>query len=270
MEAAQLYEQALKNMERTLHAFASRVPPPQRVPFKDAFVFRYLEKTVHQALVQKLARLVSGLHAARLLMEAGFVQEQASLQRILDEITEDISFLAFSIVYRDSTPLHKAYLDSFFQEEFDPNDTIASSTDRATVPRKKIRAYIDRVASGPKGSSKHLDAIRTVSKAYSGYVHAASPQIMDMYGGNPPRFHVRGMRNTQRHREHRADLWNYFYRGIVAFAFVAKAFGDEKLFGSIRAFADEFAQATGKDYQSNEWGETQLTRWAPRLHDVCP
>ena len=256
MAAAQLYNQALKNMEHTLHQLARRVPPPQRIPYKDSFVFRYVEKSVHQALVQKLARLVSGLHAARLLMGAGFVQEQAALQRILDEIAEDISFLSFSVVYEDSTPLHKTYLDAFFQEEFDPNDTVASSSERASVPRKKIRAYIDRVASGPKGSSKHLDASRTVSKVYSGYVHAASPQIMDMYGGNPPRFHVRGMRGTERHLEDSADLWNYFYRGILAFGIAAKAFGDEELFSSIRNFADEFARATGKDYQSNEWQKT--------------
>lgn len=109
MQAVDLYDQALTNMERTLHDLASRVPPPQRVSFKDSFVFRHVEKTVHQALVQKLARLISSLNAARLLMEAGFVQEQATLQRVLDEISEDISFLSFSVVYHDATPLHQAY-----------------------------------------------------------------------------------------------------------------------------------------------------------------
>lgn len=242
-------------MERTVNQLASLIPKPQSVPFKDSFVFRYVEKTVHQALVQKLARLVSGLHAAHLLMETGFVQEQAALQRVLDEITEDISFLSSSIIFGETTPLHKAYLDAFFQEEFDPKGDVASSIERAMVPRKKIRAYIDRVSSGPKGSSKHLDASRTVSKTYSGYIHAASPQIMDMYGGNPPRFHMRGMHGTERHAEHKADLWNYFYRGIVAFAVSAKAFGDEELFASIRDFSEEFARVTGKDYQSNEWQE---------------
>ena len=79
---------------------------------------------------------------------------------------------------------------------------------------------------------------------------------MDMFGGDPPRFHVRGMRGTERQAEHSADLWNYFYRGILAFGFTAKAFGDEELFGSIRAFSSEFARATGRDYQSNEWQET--------------
>lgn len=253
MKNANLYEQALEYMECTVNVFATRVPAPRRAPYKDSFIYRYVEKTVHQALVQKLARLVSGLHAARLLLEAGFVQEQAALQRILDEITEDISFLSFSVIYGESTSLHKNYLDYFFQEEFDSNDVVASSKERAMVPRKKIRAYLDRCLNGPKGSSKNLDASRTVSKAYSGYIHAASPQIMDMYGGFPPQFKMRGMHGTERQAEHRADLWNYYYRGIMAFCLSAKAFGDEELFVSIRNFEDEFLRTTSNNYQSNEW-----------------
>lgn len=248
-----LYEQALAHMEHTVHMLTKRVPRPQRVPYKDSFVYRHVEKELHQALVQKLARLVSGLHAAQLLMEHGFVQEQASLQRILDELQEDISFLAFSVIYGETTQWHKAYLDAFFQEEFDADAGVTLSTERATVPRKKIRAYITRVANVPNDTSKHAGALRTVSKVYSGYVHAASPQIMDMYGGSPPKFHVRGMLGTDRHLEHRADLWNYFYRSILAFAFAAKAFGDEELFATIRAFADEFVRVSGKNYESDEW-----------------
>ncbi len=236
-----------------MHVLVSRVSPPQSLPYKDSHVFRYVEKTVHQALVQKLARLVSGLHAVNLLWSKGFVQEQASLQRMLDEITEDISFLSFSAINQDTTVLHKTYLDAFFQGEFDPNSLVVSSQERPTVSRKKVRAYIDRMGSGPKGSSKQLEAARTVSKTFSGYVHAASPQIMDMYGGNPPRFHVRGMLGTGRHLEHSADLWNYFYRGIVAFAIAAKAFGDDELFALIRAFADKFVKETGYDWESKEW-----------------
>ncbi|MBL0167662.1 MAG: hypothetical protein IPP85_11180 [Propionivibrio sp.] len=245
----------MKNMAQTTEQLASRVPRPKVVPFKGSFNFRYAERTIHQALVQKLARLVSCLHATRLLMEAGFVQEQAALQRILDEIAEDISFLSWSVINNETTPLHEAYLSAFYLEEFDSDSEVTSSSDRPMIHRKKIRAYLDRAISGPKGSSRNLDAARTVSKAYSGYVHAASPQIMDMYSGNPPRFHMHGMRGTTRHLEHRADFWNYMYRGICAFCISAKAFGDEELFKDIRQFNDEFVRQTGNDLQSNEWPE---------------
>ncbi|MGA2317213.1 MAG: hypothetical protein ABSG71_12645 [Thermodesulfobacteriota bacterium] len=244
----QLYDQALINMENTVHALAQRVPPPQRVPYKDSFVYRYVEKSIHQALVQKLARLVSTLHAARLLMGHGFVQEQAALQRVLDEIEEDITFLAFAVIFSDMTPLHQSYLDAFFEEESDADTALESTQKRPMVPRKKIRAYISQVEGAPMDPSRRVELSHTLSKAYSGYVHAASPHIMDMYGGNPPKFHMGGMRETERHREHRADLWNYFYRSIIAFSFVAKAFGDEALFTKIHDFTREFERLSGKNY----------------------
>ena len=81
--------------------------------------------------------MVSTLHAAWLLQNHGSVQEQGALQRILDEIQEDILFLAFGVVFDDLTPLHQRYLDAFFEEEFDAVDAIESSQKRDTVPRKK-------------------------------------------------------------------------------------------------------------------------------------
>jgi hypothetical protein len=243
-----LYEVALSNMGATVHTLARRVPPPQKIPFADSYVFRYVEKSPEQAIVQKLARYVTTLRAACLLFDFGFVQEQAALQRVLDEIQEDVTFLSLGIIFNNMTPLHQAFLDAFYQEELDPRTGKPGPQDRPMVPRKKIRAWIARANPGNKSPSKGIDAPRQVHKAYSGYVHAASPQIMDMYLGSPPRFHLGGMRGTERHDEHRADLWNYFYRGVLAFAFAAKAFGDDQLFDDISSFAAKFAQAVGRDY----------------------
>ena len=243
-----LYEQALQIMETTVHDLARQVPQPQRIPFLDSFVYRYAEKTLHQALVQKLARYVTSLQAAAVLLNHGFVQEQAALQRVLDEIQQDITFLAFGVIYDEVTPLHQAYLDAFYEEEFDSKTGSALAQNRPMIPRQKIRAYIARAQGKAGNPSREVEVARTVSKTYSGYVHAASPQIMDMYGGRPARFHVRGMRGTERQDEHREDLWNYFYRGILAFAFAAKAFANDKTFESIRQFADEFTKGNGKDY----------------------
>jgi hypothetical protein len=246
----ELYDLTLRNMEETLHVFTQRVPPPQLVPNMGSLAFRYVEKSIHQALVQKLARYVSGLHATRLLMECGFVQEQAALQRILDEIREDIIFLAFAVINNDLTELHQRYLHDFFEEEFDADTPLASTQKRSMVPRKKIQAYLARIEIAALDPSQRANLFRTVSKAYSGFVHAASPQVMDMYGGNPLRFHVRGMCGTPRHTEHKADLWNYIYRGINVCGFVAKAFGDDVLFTKIREFRYEFERKSGKEFDS--------------------
>lgn len=243
-----MYASAITYMQRTVHGLAARVPQPQKIPYKTSFVFRYVEQLPEQALIQKLARVVTTLQAATVLMQHGFVQEQGALQRIIHEIHEDITFLAYGLIFSDQTPLHKLYLDAFYEEEFDTDDPIDSTQKRPMVARSKIQAYIANKEGSGLNPSRAIALSKTVTKTYSGFIHAASPHIMDMYGGNPPHFHVEGMRGTQRHGEYWADLWNYYYRSILAFGMSAKAFGDEELFDQIRDFAVKFEAAKTKNH----------------------
>lgn len=236
-------------METTLKGMMNCVPPPRFANFGEGFVFRYVEQTIHQAIIQKLARIISGLHAARILLDHGFVQELGALQRMLDEFQEDITFLSYAVIYDDFTELHQRYLDAFYEEEFDkPEDPVASTQKRPMIPRKKVRAYLVRVERANLDPSKGIELSKTISNSYSGFIHGASPHIMDMYGGNPPKFHVTSMLGTPRIEEHTDDIWNYFLRGIIAFGFAAKAFGEEKLFNEIREYRDYFTKESGKDY----------------------
>jgi hypothetical protein len=246
----QLYDDVLANMESSHSVLSGRVRAPDVVPFgSDGLVFRYANKGIHEALIQKLARVISGLHAARLLMRHGFFQEQAALQRMLDELNEDTMFLAHGVIAGELTELHRNYLVSFYEEEFDnPDRAIASTQKRAMVSRQKIRAYLSRIDSGQRDPSSGIEAKRTVHKLYSGFVHGASPHIMDMYLGSPPRWHLRGMLGTIREREHRDDLWNVFYRSIGSFVFTAKAFGDERLCQNILRYMRGFAAAAGETF----------------------
>ena len=235
-------------MERTVHNLCAAVPAPKKVSFRHSFVFRHTEKTIHQALVQKLARLVSTLHATRLLVQHGFFQEQGAMQRMLDELNEDITFLAYAVISEDRTPLHDQYFESFFEEEFDGESALASKQKRPMIPRRKIHAYNSRLMGPAVDPSTGSELARTLSKAYSGYIHAASPHIMDMYGGHPAKFHVRGMLSTERETGQKQDLWNYFYRSLVSFSLVSRAFGDSELFNQVRNFVIEFERLSGVNY----------------------
>ena len=241
------YKEALEFMEIIVHGLAKQVPQPRRVPYMDSFGFRHIERMPQQAIVQKLARLVSSLRAALLLMEHGFTQEQASMQRILDEIWEDTVFLSGGITKNEWTPLHDEYLTNFYEEEFDANTAIESTQKRRTVPRQKIRAWIASLNLSDIDPSTHNESSRTIFKAYSGFVHAASPHIMEMYGGDPPQFHMNGLLGTPLHAEYEQEIWNYFYRGICTFGIAAKAFGDSSLSDSIKAFLDNFERQTGQN-----------------------
>jgi len=252
-----LFHQALTVMQNAFRRLEEQVPPPQPMKWKDGFVLRYKEEMIEQALLQKLARSISGLHAVDALLVHGLLQEQAVLHRILDEIHEDIFFLAAALTNDKVTDRHKQYLKAFYAEEFpDPNNTLARHEKPNMVPRKKIRAYVNRVLSKDPNPSRLSDVGETISSVYSGYVHASSPQIMDMCGGDPPRFHLSGMLGTPRMAEHIDDAWNYYYRGLSALTAVAKAFGDKPLVDTLYEYIAKFEAASGTNYRASVQHET--------------
>jgi hypothetical protein len=228
----------LQALEDAFRQLETKVPPPVRKPWGDGFVFRYAEQTIHQAIVQKLARMISGLYAIQVLMERGLFQEQGMVQRASDEIGDDIWFLCFGVIKNDITTRHTEFLKYFYAEEFgDPSNVVGSHKSRGLIKREKIRAYIEgNLASGPE-AVRAKGVAKVLTKAYSGFIHAASPHIMDMYGGMPPRFDVSGASKNVRYAAHARDALNYFYRGVLAMAIAAKAFEDDALFSSMRALA---------------------------------
>ncbi len=244
----QLYRQALEIMGQAFDTLSRKAGEPQRQPMGKGYVYRYKEKSIYQTIVQKLARVVTGLRAISILNKAGLLQEQAALQRTVDEFEEDIAFLCFGIIFNDMTELHGEYLAAFYEEEFDdPESAIRSAQKRPMIPRKKIRAFVSKDRGAGYDQSSTIEVTRTISKLYSGFVHGASPQLMEQYFGNPPRFQLSGGTNSPFYKDHVEDLLNYYYRSIISFAYAAKAFGEERLFKRVFEYSKEFAAASGRE-----------------------
>jgi hypothetical protein len=246
MDHSAVCAEAIKHMERTVHSLAALVPAPVLIELYGKPLIRYQEQTIRQAIILKLARLVSNINAAQLLLDKGYVQEQGAMQRMLDEGDEDITFLTLAVMSDDITDLHKQFLAAFWMEEFDNPTPLKSTQNRPSIPRRKINAWIARHPFFPGDESTWVALSAFIMKTYSGYVHGAAPHIMDLYGGEPPRFHMRCLLGTPRHDDHSDDLLNYYHRAIAAFAFAANAFDDDEIFVSIRDYSIHFSAQTGK------------------------
>jgi hypothetical protein len=203
---------------------------------------------VYQALVLKLARIVTGLLALDVLLARGLLQEVGCIQRVLDEVGEDIYFLVASVTNGERTDKHDRYLAAFWGEQFpDPNNAMARQKKPDSVPRNKIVGYVhETLLAGEVANSDAADASHNVSSTYSGFIHARAAHVMDLYGGDPPQFHLRGMLGTPRMDDSVHDAWNYFYRGLMAAAAVAKAFGDADLVSSLYNCIERFLSSSGE------------------------
>jgi hypothetical protein len=240
-------DRMLELMECTFRDFENAMPSkPQFVRLYFGMAFRFKEKDIYQAMIQKLARVQSSVRAAQLLLINGFVQEQIILHRTIDETNEDIMFLVYAVTNDTISDLHKNFLEAFWEEDFyGPSTMIKSGKQKPMIPRKKIQAYLARIEGVALDPSTRQEAARTIYKAYSGFVHGASPHIMDMYGGNPPHFHTKGMLGTPRMEEHAEDLWNYAYRSYISHLAVAKALGAEKHVEILTKHLGRFEQNAG-------------------------
>lgn len=109
-----LYERTFDWMDRQHRALCRSIPPPQRIDQKGLTAFRFVEKRPDQAMIQQLARIISGLRATFLLLEQGHLQEQIALCRMLHDIEEDVTFLALASRQHPVPGLLTDHLDAFF------------------------------------------------------------------------------------------------------------------------------------------------------------
>ena len=145
---------AVEELEVAFLRLESQVARPKLVPFgQRGEVFRCVEQSVHQALILKCARVITGLRAVDTLLAQGLLQEVGCMQRVLDE-AEDIYFLAASISNGEYTDKHQRYLASFWGEQFpDPDNTLARQKKPDAVPRSKIVGYVHETLLGPEIAS---------------------------------------------------------------------------------------------------------------------
>ena len=203
----------LEFIETNFRQIEALIPPPQWVPWDNKFNWRYQEKLPVQILIQKMARQVTGLKAADVLLSEGLLQEVGVMFRVLDEIEEDISFLALGLANGKWSALHNSYAEYFWVE--DDNDR------QQPVQRKRIRAFVNRVFDMPDPSS--ADAVgRTIHRAYSDFVHARSGPTMGMVSGPPAQFDLNGITDRLARRSYVEQMPSYFYRATVSIVMIAK------------------------------------------------
>lgn len=113
------------------------------------------------------------------------------------------------------------------------------------IRREKIHNYLSEKGGGILSRSDFKNTLYTLHKSYSGFVHGASPHIMEMYGGKPPYFHTKGLLGTDRMEEYEDDFFTYVYRSYISHVYVAKSFGMEDEFNRLVQALNDIEKAVG-------------------------
>ena len=218
-----LFRHTIDELEKLVQELFLNFPQPVPVPYGDYFVFRHPSSAKDDILASflKTVRIVSLLNASLCLLEKGYTQESYILCRAIHEAIEDITFLAHSTDGPRPSDDQKKLLKEFYQEELDnPSDPLSSAS-RDRVGRKKIRAAMSLIPINAGDPHTIRTTIKAIDQLFSGFVHGAYVFIMEMYGGSPPRYHMRGMSGTPRISECEKNFVNHLYRSILVVEAVA-------------------------------------------------
>ena len=216
-------------LEKLVHACAARLPAPLRYHSgKEHHGFRYGKPHTEHFCLLKAVRAVSVANAAIELARSGYAQEICVLIRILVECTTHIEFVLSA---RDEAgtlePAAGKYVRDFFAD-YARND--ATDFKKAQVPQKMVHemlgAELDRFVQQRNPEYRGASA-ETYSRTYltfSNYVHAKYPETMELYGGQPEHFHLRGMRGTPKDAENLETIDTFLTTLSIALAQMVSKF----------------------------------------------
>lgn len=207
------------SMEVSLRELAARVGPLERVIAivsdslrePDMFRwntdrgFRYSDADIRHFCLLKAVRVVSALNAGLKLARGGYIQEIGVLLRTIAEFTTHIEF----VIDPNDDEKHKAevekYLRAFFSDgERFPGAEIVKAQVRQGFVHESLGKTLDKIAEQQGDTVDRVPAATLYSNTYrifSNYVHGKYPEIMDLYGGTPGRFHLQGMSGTPKDSE---------------------------------------------------------------------
>ncbi len=218
------FQQRIEPLERFIQLFSATLDQPRLHQLLGDRGFRYERPDVRHFCLLKAVRVVSGLNACLHLARTGYIQELNTLMRTVAESCSHIKYVANRAAPEvDRAEAQKWVEDYFADYRRDP----FAEFKKKHIQQGRVHASLGKtlddfsveqgdVVEGRKPAAKMYS---NVYASGSNYVHARYPEVMDLYGGRPGQFHLRGMRETPKASESLEVLETYL--GDASLTFVS-------------------------------------------------
>ena len=183
--------------------------------------FEYPNQGIEVVVVLKLVRAAQGIHALRLLCNAGLFVDMGAIYRCVGDCMAEVYFLLEK--YPEQSSHVQKFLNEFFARTIDGH----LSSDENPVQSQKVHSAMIRSLTGLEQDEKTRTNLVTLYKTFSGYVHASYAHIMQMYGGalSSQTFNISGIPSQQQKEAH-MELVEEAYKSLLwTLAHAADTFG---------------------------------------------
>jgi hypothetical protein len=204
-------EAEIEPLERLLRIFAASLNAPHlRRGDGDTRFFRYDHPDVRHFCLLKSVVMVSALNASFALARKGHVQEINVLMRTVAECSGHIEF----VIEPFNSDDHRAAADGYVKDYFaDSKRSPVAEITKAHIKQGEVHAalgetlddFVERQGD-TKGRIPPVVLYSNSYRIFSNFVHARYPEAVDLFGGRPGEFQLRGMSGTAKDTENLATL----------------------------------------------------------------
>jgi hypothetical protein len=237
----------IEQLDGWVNSLAKPFVPPRLVHQADGVIrLQFAHHVPHALLVGKLVRAVSGLRAALLLAEAGYVAECAALLRMVSDFGTEVKAVAEALNRGGEPP--RAVRD-FFNQYFTPKartpEEYASAERIRYVSREELLKADVRLAEGTLVDVDQLQALRRfLNMAYDSYVHGGYETTMEMCNPSSGEFMMRGHPDPGKRAEFVEAVLSKLHEVVVAIQLTAAVCGQSEVFEASRQAGRELTPST--------------------------
>jgi hypothetical protein len=233
-----------------LHTLAVPYFPLHQVRESDGgFRWEFRERSPYVVLLVKSVRMISGIKAALLLADEGFVTESPCLLRIVSDLATEIMAIAEGLLSGELTSSQQKFVDQFFEITPDTPEEYERMEKQRYVSRNDLlKSYARLVNKASQDAERMLKLKRFLNKGYDGYVHGAYLTGTELYHGGMQSFITGGINYQERLRIAKIAVSGKLHEVIVALELIA-------LVTENKSLKDDISEARRQFDESGEYSK---------------
>lgn len=240
----------MERLDGWLMALASPLLPLKKVPAGppelNGFQWVFCEQTERAVCVGKAVRMVSGIRAALILADAGYIAECGTILRTVSDCANEILSVCEGVRTGHPTAAQTKFVAQYFMPMAKDPDEYDKQERERWVTRDELLAAHSRWATETNGDPNHVRKVfRYLAHGYDKFAHAAYITAMELYDGRSQRFMVSGVEWEGKKQLYKEATASKLHEVLAALAILAQV-------SNMPALAQEIGQAAMELYNSGE------------------
>jgi hypothetical protein len=227
----------IEQLDAWVNDLAAPLLPPQMVAEGDDLVrVEFRRHNPHTVMIGKSIRAVSGLQAALVLADLGYVAECAALLRMVSDLCTEVTVIGKALNAGGELPAAvRIFIEQYFVRKAVTPEQFAAEERIRYVSRGELLKAEALLAGGASVGGEQVQGLRRfLNMAYDAYVHGAYETAMELYSPPTGRFMMSGHPDVAKREEFAEAVFLKLHEVVIALEFTAAVTGHTAIFKAAR------------------------------------